>query len=195
VNNNMPDNTPAAPAPIDAWSLSPEQASAEIARMDRETRPAPTLTPVDAQDARVTLDMLSRNPSWADSLFKGDVATRKQFDEPVAKAADSHPVADAVAGIVEPAVPLFETTTDGQLPRRHVEGAISAMRDAGLSDPAIEQAISLPPISRTEFLQAQALKTKLHGTAEWRSRLLASDETTQFVGRVAVLSGRGGMIQ
>ena len=112
----MPDNIPAAPAPVDVWSMTPEMATAEIARMDRETRPAPTLTPVDAQDARVALDALSKNPSWAEALFRGDVATRKQFDELVAKAADSDPVADAVAGIVEPAVPMFETTVNGELP-------------------------------------------------------------------------------
>ena len=61
------------------------------------------------QDARVQLDLLSRNASWAESLFKGNVETRKQFDELVAKAAAGDDVGDAVAGIVEPAVPLFET--------------------------------------------------------------------------------------
>jgi hypothetical protein len=184
----MPDNTPAAPAPVDAWSMTPEQASAEIARLDRETRPAPTLTPVDAQDARVTLDVLSRNPSWAEALFRGDVATRKQFDELVAKAADADQIADAVAGIVEPVTPLFETTVNGELPRRHVEGTISALRDGGLNDASIEQAVTLPPISRTELMAAQALKTKLHGTAEWRGKLLSGDyEATRQHNLLAVL--------
>jgi hypothetical protein len=184
----MPDNTPAAPAPVDAWSMTPEQITAALAAMDRETRPAPTLTPVDAQDARVTLDLLSRNPSWAESLLKGNVETRKQFDELVAKAAGGDDVADAVAGIVEPTTPLFETTANGELPRRHVEGTISALRDGGLSDASIEQAVNLPPISRTELMAAQALKTKLHGTAEWRSKLLSGDyEATRQHNLLAVL--------
>jgi hypothetical protein len=181
-------DTPAAPAPVNVWSMTPEMATAEIARLDRESRPALTLTPIDAQDARVTLDVLSKNPSWAEALFRGDVATRKQFDELVAKAADADQVADAVAGIVEPAVPLFETTVNGELPRRHVEGAIAAMRDSGLNDESISQAVTLPPISRTEFLQAQALKSKLHGTAEWRSKLLSGDyEATRQHNLLAVL--------
>jgi hypothetical protein len=184
----MPDNTPAAPAPVDAWSMTPDQASAEIARMDRESRPAPTLTPMDSQDARVALDALSKNPSWAEALFRGDVQTRRQFDELVAKAADSDPVGDAIANIVEPAVPLFETTMDGQLPRRHVEGTISALRDGGLDNASIEQAVNLPPISRAELMAAQALKSKLHGTAEWRSKLLSGDyEATRQHNLLAVL--------
>ena len=164
-------DTPAAP-PADAWSMTPDQATAALAAMNAVVNPPPPLVP---QDARAQLDLLSRNASWAESLFKGDVATRKQFDELVAKAASGDNVGDAVAGIVEPAVPLFETTANGELPRRHVEGTIAALRDAGLSDGAIEQAVNLPPISRTEFMAAQAFQAKLHGTAEWRSKLLSGD--------------------
>jgi hypothetical protein len=171
----MPDNTPAAPAPVDAWILTPDQASAELARMDRETRPAASITPVDAQDARVTLDVLSKNPSWAEALFRGDVATRKQFDELVAKAAGDDNVGDAIAGIVEPATPLFETTANGELPRRHVEGTISSLRDRGLNDDSISQAVALPPISRAEHAAAQAFQARCHGSAEWRAKLLSGD--------------------
>ena len=177
----MPD-TPAAP-PADPWSLTtdqihsltPEQAGATLKAMDAAIHPPPSVVPQDAQDARAQLDLLSRNASWAESLFKGNVETRKQFDELAAKAAAGDAVGDAVAGIVEPAVPLFETTANGELPRRHVEGAIASLRDAGLNDASIEQAVSLPPISRAEFMQAQALKSRLYGTAEFRSKLLTGD--------------------
>jgi hypothetical protein len=184
----MPDNTPAAPAPVDAWSMTPEQATAEIARMDRETRPVATITPVDAQDARVTLDLLSRNPSWAESLFKGDVATRKQFDELVAKAAGGDDVTDAIVGIVEPVTPMFETTANGELPRAHVEGTISALRDGGLNDASIEQAVNLPPISRAEHVAAEAFWARCKGSAEFRSKLLSGDyEATRQFNLVSVL--------
>jgi hypothetical protein len=171
-------DTPAAPAPVDVWSMTPDQVAAKLAGMDAAIHPPPPLVPQDAQDAqdaRAQLDLLSRNASWAESLFKGNVETRKQFDDLVAKAAGGGDVGDAVAGIVEPAVPLFETTANGELPRRHVEGAIASLRDAGLNDASIEQAVSLPPISRAEFMQAQALKSQLYGTAEFRSKLLSGD--------------------
>jgi hypothetical protein len=171
----MADDTPAAPAPVDVWSMTPAEVAAKLAGMDAAIHPPPPLIPQDAQDARMQLDLLSRNASWAESLLKGNVETRKQFDELVAKAAGGDDTADMVANIVELTPPLFETTANGELPRRHVEGTIAALRDAGLSDGAIEQAVNLPPISRTEFMAAQAFQAKLHGTAEWRSKLLSGD--------------------
>ena len=65
----------------------------------------------------------------------------------MAKAAGGDGVSDAVVGIVEPVEPLFETTANGELPRRHVEAAISGLRDSGLNERAFEQAVNLPPIS------------------------------------------------
>jgi hypothetical protein len=171
----MADDTPAAPAPVDVWSMTPAEVAAKLAGMDAAIHPPPPLIPQDAQDARMQLDLLSRNASWAESLLKGNVETRKQFDELVAKAAGGDDTADMVANIVELTPPLFETTANGELPRRHVEGTIAALRDAGLSDGAIEQAVNLPPISRTEFMAAQAFQAKLHGTVEWRSKLLSGD--------------------
>jgi hypothetical protein len=183
----MADDTPAAP-PVDPWSLSATEATAALAAMDAAIHPPPSVVPQDAQDARQQLDLLSRNASWAESLFKGNVETRKQFDKLVAKAADADSVGDAVAGVVEPAVPLFETTANGELPRRHVEAAISSLRDSGLNDESISQAVNLPPISRSEFMAAQALQAKLHGTAEWRGKLLSGDyESTRQHNLLSVL--------
>ena len=141
-------DTPAAP-PADPWSLTtdqihsltPEQAGAALTAMDAQSiRRRPSFRRMPRTPA-LQLDLLSRNASWADSLFKGNVETRKQFDELVAKAAGGDDVGDAVAGIVEPAMPLFETTANGELPRRHVEGTIAGLRDAGLNDASIEQAV------------------------------------------------------
>jgi hypothetical protein len=170
----MPD-TPTPPAAPDPWSMTPEQATAALAAMDAAIHPRPSVVPVDAQDARVTLDLLSRNPGWAESLFRGDVATRKQFDELAAKAAGGDDVADAVAGTVEPVTPLFSTTVNGELPRAHVEGTISALRDAGLNDESISQAVTLPPISRAEHAAAEAFWARCKGSAEWRTKLLNND--------------------
>ena len=117
----MTDNIPAAPDPVDAWSMTPDQATAALAAMHTALHPPPSVVPQDAQDARQQLDMLSRNASWADSLFKGNVETRKQFDALVAQAAAGDDVGDAVAGIIEPVTPLMEVTADGELPRRAVE--------------------------------------------------------------------------
>ena len=134
--------TPADPYVMTAdqiYALTPDQATAVLAAMDRVIHPPPSVVPQDSQDAKMQLDLLSRNASWAESLFKGNVETRKQFDELVAKAAGGDSVSDAVVGIVEPVQPLFETTANGELPRRHVEAAISGLRDSDLNDESISQ--------------------------------------------------------
>jgi hypothetical protein len=188
-------DTPDAPA-TDPWSMTPNEVAAKLAAMDAAIHPPPPLIPQDAQDARAQLDLLSRNASWAESLFKGNVETRKQFDELVAKAAGGDNVGDAVAGIVELTPPLFETTANGELPRRHVEGTIAGLRDAGLNDAAIEQAVNLPPISRAEFMAAQAFKARCHGSAEVPvivARYKANERATRAYGADA--TGEGAVFE
>jgi hypothetical protein len=170
----MPDS-PAAPAPVDPWSMTPDQVAAKLAGMDAAIHPPPPLVPQDAQDAKATLERLSRDKSWADALFNGNVATRKQFDELVAKAAGGDDVGDAVAGIVEPVLPLIETVAEGELPRWAVEATIAGMRDDGMNDACIEQGINLPPIPRAEKAAATALWNMRSGTAEWGKRLTSGD--------------------
>ena len=173
-------DTPAAPAPADLtadqiYAMTPEEAGAALAAMHNAIHPPPSVVPQDAQDARATLDLLSRDASFARELFSGSIEARKRFDELVAKSAAGDDVGDAVAGIVEPALPLIETVAEGELPRRHVEAAISGMRDAGLNDASIEQAINQPPIPRAEHAAATALWNMRSGTAEWRSKLFSGD--------------------
>jgi hypothetical protein len=177
-------DSPAA-APADPWSmttdqissLTPDQATAALAAMDRAIHPPPSVVPADAQDARMQLDLLSRNASWAESLFKGNVETRKQFDELVAKAAGANDTEDMVAGIVEPAMPLFETTANGELPRRHVEG-----------DREPERRRARRPQHRTSYQLATNQPQRIYGRAGAPSK-------TAWHGRVArqIAQRRGGV--
>ena len=61
------------------------------------------------------------------------------------------------------------------LPRRAVEATIAGMRDDGMNDASIEQAVNLPPISRAEHAAATALWNMRSGTAEWVKRLTSGD--------------------
>ena len=83
--------------------------------MDAPIHPPPSVVPQDAQDAAGASSWICShaNASWAESLFKGNVETRKQFDELVAKAAAAMMLVMRVAGIVEPVTPLMETTANG----------------------------------------------------------------------------------
>ena len=160
-------------APADPFTLTPAEAGAALAAMDAGANPSPPAVQ-DAQDARARLDLLSRDATWANRLFNGDVAARKEFDDLVAASAAGDNVDDAIAGIEEPA-PIFETTTGGQLPRRVVNEVIASMRDAGVSDGAIGQALRGDSFSREEVAAVTALRAKLHGDADWVKRLLSGD--------------------
>ena len=48
----MADDTPAAPAPVDVWSMTPAEVAAKLAGMDAAIHPPPPLIPQDAQDAQ-----------------------------------------------------------------------------------------------------------------------------------------------
>jgi hypothetical protein len=173
-------DTPAAPPPAapDVYTLTPDQATAELARMDAELHPPPPLQPADAQDARARLDKLSADKSFADRLFSGDIAARKEFDELVAASAAGDDVGDRIANIQEPA-PLFETTTDGRLNRRDLASIVDTFRDAGLSDGVIEEAMNDGQVTRAEYAAAKALQASKHGDEGWRSRFLKGNWAEQ----------------
>ena len=169
----MTDTTATTP-PTDPFAMTPEQATDTLTAMAAVASPPPPIKPEDAQDARARLDVLSRDKGWADRLFNGDVRTRKEFDDLLGVAAGGDDVGDAIAGIVEEP-PIFQTTQGGELPARHVQQTIEALREAGLNDGTIEQAIKLPPVTRADAAMTRAFQSKRHGDAEWVARLLAGD--------------------
>ena len=73
--------------PEQAQSMTAEQATAALAVRHAALHPPPSVVPQDAQDARATLDLLSRDASFARELFSGSIEARKRFDELVAKSA------------------------------------------------------------------------------------------------------------
>jgi hypothetical protein len=168
--------------------MTPEQAAAALAAMDAAIHPSPSVVAQDAQDARATLDRLSRDPTFANALLSGSIEARKHWDTLHAVIAGGNDTQDMIAGIVELTPPIIETVAEGELPRRAVEATISGLRDSGLNDESISQAVNLPPISRSEFMAAQAFKAQCHGNAEWRSKLLSGDyEATRQHSLLAVL--------
>jgi hypothetical protein len=168
-------DTPAAPAPVDPWSMTPDQATAALASMHAELHPPRSVVPQDAQDARATLDRLIRDPTFANSLLSGSTEAKKHWDALHAVIGAGDDLRDMVAGIHETSLPLIETTAEGALPRRAVEATISGLRDSGLNDASIEQAINLPPISRAEAAAAEAFWARCQNSAEWRNKFLAGD--------------------
>jgi hypothetical protein len=85
--------------PAAAFSASPEQANAELARLASEFhRVEPSTTATDARAARVALNGLASNAEFANKLLAGDVATVAEFHRLTALAAQTDATADAIAG-------------------------------------------------------------------------------------------------
>jgi hypothetical protein len=178
----MSDVPPDEPGPVllfgndgASLTLTREQASEALAKLETEMHPLPPIRPEDAQGARGRLELLSSDPRWANALLRGNPDELAEFDRLVKMSAAGDDVGDAIAGIQEQTEPIFETTTNGQLPRRDFASAVAGLRDAGLNDASIAQAMSPTSVSLAEYRAAEALQSTLHADPLWRARLLSGD--------------------
>lgn len=158
----------------DPTTLTPAEATAALARMQFEASPPPPLAPATAADAARRLEILSKDKAWADRLFAGDVAANKEFKELNALAASGDDTADLIAGTATLQQP-FETTIDGQLPRRVVADVVSSLRELGLSDGSIGEALNGGKFTSAELAAVKVFRNSRHGDPDWCKRLLAGD--------------------
>jgi hypothetical protein len=158
-----------------ALSLTPEQATERLDAMRTALHPPPEPTPIDAQGARQMLDKLTKDPSWAKALLRGDPQATKQLADLTALSAAGDEVGDTVAGIVEPSDPLIEFTFGGNLTRRQIAEAVAGFREDGLSDASIEQAMQGGAVTVAEYRAAAALQSARHSDPAWVKRLLSGD--------------------
>jgi hypothetical protein len=160
----------------DISALTPEQATAELARLTAEFKglgpPATATTPAEAQ---ARMDALTQNQEWRDKLFAGDVATRSEFDTLTKLQADAADrVANVMAGKTEP--PVMEMTTpEHPLSTHDLASSVETLREAGIGDEAIRQALNGDPVSAEERRQVEHFKTARFGDEEWRRALLSGD--------------------
>jgi hypothetical protein len=135
--------------------------------------PSP-VAPSPAAAANAELSGLVNNKEWAAKYFAGDSAARAKFTELTTAVANSDTLPDAIAGTAV-APPLIETVVDGDLPFFARSSAIQQMRETGLSDQAILEAITGKPNTRAIVEEAKAYQRARHGDPEWVARLLKGD--------------------
>jgi hypothetical protein len=178
--------------------LSPEQATARLAEMQRAydartASPAPPDKPSTAAEAKARLDHLVRDGEWSKKLDAGDADTHKEFHALTALAADLPP-ADrldaALRGEVNPG--LIETTdADNPLTTRKLASTVEELREVGLSDDAIREAIHGGSNTAAIHRAVGELKAKLFGDQEWVKKYLAGGaaERKQATLIAIILSG------
>jgi hypothetical protein len=167
----MADDTPAAPPPVDPWSMTPEQATATLAQMQIDAHPPAPLDPTTPQDARRRLDALTSNKEWGARWVAGGMAERKEYERLSELANQTDEVKQAIAGTT-PEPNLIETVGPNEISSRDLASAVETFRNAGLPDDVINQGMRGGKVSRAEYMAAKALKSARHGDAAWTDRWL-----------------------
>lgn len=143
-----------------------------------EASPSPAvLAPKTAAEAAKRLETLGADTAWRDRLFGGDAAARQEFNELTTMKAGADNVADAIAGTARPQQEVFETTINGSLSSRVIAEAVASMRDAGVSDGAIDEALRQKKYTAAEVAATKVFRARRHSDAEWCKRLLAGGVT------------------
>jgi len=78
-----------------------------------------------------------------------------------------------IAGTAETGI--GEVTTAGQISTHDAMLSAAALREAGLSDPQIKQAMAGKPLSKAEYDMVKTLRDDRMGDKEWAAKLLSGD--------------------
>jgi hypothetical protein len=152
---------------------SPEAAGKALDALTAQFRgPAPSATPTDAIGARARLDALTADPSFSQAFFSGDQNARAEFGRLTAQVANGNPTQDALAG-AKPAE--FEVTVGGELNSRNRADAVSGLRELGLDDNSVLQAIEGGAVSPQEVAAAKTMKTMLLSNEEFTAKFMRGD--------------------
>jgi hypothetical protein len=170
-------DTPAPPALADPWSMTSDQVGARLAQMQTDMHPPPSIDPQTPGEASARLQQLVADKDFGARYLAGGVAERKEMDRLHALADQGDKVQDAINNTAAPETFTIETIGPGELNSRDRASMVNALRDAGLGDDAILQAMhGAPvdrPVGRAELMAAKALKSALFGNKDWRDRLFA----------------------
>lgn len=129
--------------------------------------PAPPATPAEAA---ARLDGLMADPKWASKMLSGNGPEVRELHDLVAKKSSGDKIDQIIAGTVEP--PIFETLHEGQLSTRNVMTSVADLREIGLTDAVIRQAIEGKPVPRAEYAAVKRLHADRLANAEWTAKLL-----------------------
>jgi hypothetical protein len=141
------------------------------------------MTDAATPSPEAALAACTADPSWAGKLLSGDAATRAEFDQltrqiagvssdaPGGAARDLAPF-DPLAANARERLPLIESVTDGQITMSEQIRVVESMRQNGMNDVIIREALD----------DNRAYPAELHELAREKWRDLATD--ADFVRRL-----------
>lgn len=144
---------------VDTFSLTPDQATAQLAELSAQYR---SKQPVDPH---AQLEAKFADPEFRSKLDAGSPAAREEFDRMVAEAAAADPVKAAMTGRL-PDIP------DSGL--RLMSNFAEFYREIGLSEGAIAQALGGDQEPREAYERVKQWRAdRMSSDPEWVKRLLS----------------------
>jgi hypothetical protein len=135
-------------APLDVEAMSPNQAAAK-------------------------LDELLKDSDWQQRYLSGSERARREHDELATKAEADDRLDKIVDGSAES--PLIETVGPGQITDRAAMNFAADLREIGVPDDAIKQALRGQPVSKAEYDTIKLLRRDRMADREWAGKVLAND--------------------
>jgi hypothetical protein len=162
-------NTLQPPTILDL-SMTHEEATAKLAEAAAAYAPAPPpIDPQNAGDARRRLDVLTKDREWGARFFAGHIAERKEFQALQEKIA----AGDPAIGAPPAAGGEFDFSSEDQPSRQVLNGTVQMLRDAGVGDGAISQALTGKAESAEAIAAVKVFRNQKMSDPEWTKRFLA----------------------
>lgn len=144
-----------------------------------------------ADQAQARLAELQQSQEWIGRLMSGDPKARGEFDaihQMIAGADDQ--VDRAIAGNADPV--LGEVAIEGELSTRQTAEAITGLRELGLRDEVVAEAIRGAVYPESVVRQAADLKRTRMSDPEWTKKFLAGSaaERREMTLMNVILSGK-----
>jgi hypothetical protein len=150
------------------------QAAAErTAEAERLGRIAAAAPKPDVGAAQARLDQLTSDPAWKAKFYNGSPEARATLAELTSIIAEGKTDL-AIAGNLSLNHEI-ETVSGNQLTSHKLAVEIDALRQLGLSDPLIKQALDGQPVSASEKEMAKVAKRMRLEDAEWTKRYMANN--------------------
>jgi hypothetical protein len=131
-----------------------------------------------AAEATAQLADLMKNPEWQTAWLAGNGPQRKEYASLMAaKHADPSAAGDRLDQIVagKAEIPFMESTTGGQISTINTMKSAEWLREAGLTDPQIKQALSGAQVSKGEYEAVKILRGDRMGSKEFIAKWLGGD--------------------
>jgi hypothetical protein len=139
-------------APLNVEAMTPPQAAAKLAD-------------------------LMNSAEWREKYLSGAGPAVRSYNELAQKKSEGADRLDKIVdGTAEP--PWFETTTGGQITTRAAMQTAEQLKNFGLNEAAVKQALAGTPVSRQEFDAVKDLRADRMGNKEWAAKLLSGDRET-----------------